>query len=420
MRASPGAYTLSLLRPEIVRDLDLAAHGLAVSVHEPYLFAPFPDGRKVVTWSSRERTHAQLERDWSRADADGYAVFAERWERAAARARPLMSEPPDRERWLEAVGPGILDGPVAAELRRHPLRAGARALRRAGADRHAGRARGPRHGLRRLLPRPGPGGRGGGRLGLRPRRHGRGVAARCARRPRPPGRGSGWRARSSACWSRTAPPRRGAGRRARRCAPRRVLSNADPLTHGRAGRACERAAGLAPGRAGGQGHGAAGRPARLHGLAGRRAVAGGHRHRLHAGRPDQRRRGRARGPARRAAVDRGRLPDRLRRLAGARRQARAVHVLPVLPGRRGRRGGGRRRRSPASPRCARSCRTGSSAAWRWARASSRSGSASAGGHIFHGEMLPGPAAGAAARTGAASAASRTCTWPGRARTRAVP
>ncbi len=116
VRASPGAYTLSLLRPEIVRDLDLAAHGLAVSVHEPYLFAPFPDGRKVVTWSSRRRTRDQLERDWSAADADGYAVFAERWERAAARARPLMSEPPDRDRWLEAVGPGILDGPISAQL----------------------------------------------------------------------------------------------------------------------------------------------------------------------------------------------------------------------------------------------------------------------------------------------------------------
>ena len=30
VRASPGAYTLSLLRPEIIHDLDLAAHGLAV------------------------------------------------------------------------------------------------------------------------------------------------------------------------------------------------------------------------------------------------------------------------------------------------------------------------------------------------------------------------------------------------------
>ena len=62
VRASPGAYTLSLLRREIIRELELAAHGLRVEVHEPYLFAPLPDGRKVVTWSDRARTHAQLAR----------------------------------------------------------------------------------------------------------------------------------------------------------------------------------------------------------------------------------------------------------------------------------------------------------------------------------------------------------------------
>src|SRR5438445_12271432 len=109
VRASPGAYTLSLLRRRIIDELDLRAHGLRVEVHEPYLFAPQPDGRKVVTWSSRERTHAQLARDWSRADADAYAAWAARWEGAAQRARPLMLEPPSRERWLEAVGPEILD-----------------------------------------------------------------------------------------------------------------------------------------------------------------------------------------------------------------------------------------------------------------------------------------------------------------------
>ncbi|HVE67754.1 MAG TPA: NAD(P)/FAD-dependent oxidoreductase, partial [Solirubrobacteraceae bacterium] len=116
VRASPGAYTLSLLRPEIVRDLDLAAHGLEVVVHEPHLFAPLPDGRKVVTWSERNRTHAQIAADWSPADADGYRDWAERWETAAARARPLMLEPPDRERWLAAVGPEILDGSIADDL----------------------------------------------------------------------------------------------------------------------------------------------------------------------------------------------------------------------------------------------------------------------------------------------------------------
>jgi phytoene dehydrogenase-like protein len=116
VRASPGAYTLSLLRPEIIRELDLAAHGLEVSVHEPYLFAPFPDGRKVVTWSSRAATRAALERDWSTADARAYSDLAERWARAAERARPLLLEPADRERWVGAIGEEILDGPIAAEL----------------------------------------------------------------------------------------------------------------------------------------------------------------------------------------------------------------------------------------------------------------------------------------------------------------
>ena len=116
VRASPGAYTLSLLRAEIVRDLDLPAHGLEVEVHEPYLFAPHPDGRAVVTWSDARRTHAQLERDWSRADADAYLDFSRRRGEAAARARPLMLEPPDRERWLAAVGEEILEGSIADEL----------------------------------------------------------------------------------------------------------------------------------------------------------------------------------------------------------------------------------------------------------------------------------------------------------------
>lgn len=123
VRASPGAYTFSLMRPEILSDLDLARHGLHVDVHEPGLFAPFPDGRHVVTWASSQRTRDGIEQGWSRADADGYTAFAQRWAAAAERARPLLSEPPDRERWLEAVGPAILEGSVADELRDIPSEA---------------------------------------------------------------------------------------------------------------------------------------------------------------------------------------------------------------------------------------------------------------------------------------------------------
>src|SRR4051812_49777652 len=52
VRGSPGAYTLSLLRREIVRDLRFE---LDVSAHEPYLFAPFPAGRPGVNSSDRSR-----------------------------------------------------------------------------------------------------------------------------------------------------------------------------------------------------------------------------------------------------------------------------------------------------------------------------------------------------------------------------
>ena len=116
VRASPGAYTLSLLRPEIIRELELERHGLKVEVHDPYLFAPIPDGRRVVTWSDSGRTHAQLAADWSRADADAYLDWSRRRDEATARARPLMLEPPDRERWLDAVGHELLDGAIADEL----------------------------------------------------------------------------------------------------------------------------------------------------------------------------------------------------------------------------------------------------------------------------------------------------------------
>src|SRR4051812_21849694 len=110
VRASPGAYTLPLRRRKPARDLTLPGRAPGGGAHEPYLFAPFPDGRRVVTWSSRERTHAQLAADWSRADADAYAAWSSRWDAAAARARPLVLEPPDPERRLSAGGAGDLDG----------------------------------------------------------------------------------------------------------------------------------------------------------------------------------------------------------------------------------------------------------------------------------------------------------------------
>src|SRR3954471_2771554 len=74
VRGSPGAYTLSLLRREIVRDLGLE---LAPSLPGPYLFAPLPVRRRVVTWADGSRTAAQLAEEWSPADAEAYLAWAD-------------------------------------------------------------------------------------------------------------------------------------------------------------------------------------------------------------------------------------------------------------------------------------------------------------------------------------------------------
>jgi phytoene dehydrogenase-like protein len=116
VHASPGAYSLALLRRRIIDDLDLRGHGLRVDVHEPVSFAPLPDGRRLITWSDADRTHAQMEAEWSREDADAYRAWIHRWDGLAERAHPLMLEDATREQWTEAVGEEVVGGSMVDEL----------------------------------------------------------------------------------------------------------------------------------------------------------------------------------------------------------------------------------------------------------------------------------------------------------------
>src|SRR4030081_435203 len=59
-RASTTSYIASMLRPEVIRDLHLADHGLRMVPCDPALQVPFPDGQVVPWWAERERTVAEL------------------------------------------------------------------------------------------------------------------------------------------------------------------------------------------------------------------------------------------------------------------------------------------------------------------------------------------------------------------------
>ena len=54
-RASTTSYIASMLRPTVIRDLDLATHGLRMVPCDPSLLVPFPDGQVVPWWADRDR-----------------------------------------------------------------------------------------------------------------------------------------------------------------------------------------------------------------------------------------------------------------------------------------------------------------------------------------------------------------------------
>src|SRR5437879_7791840 len=52
---SPCAYVVSLLRPEIIRDLELHRYGLEAYVKDPQMFSPLPDGKYLFVRANRQK-----------------------------------------------------------------------------------------------------------------------------------------------------------------------------------------------------------------------------------------------------------------------------------------------------------------------------------------------------------------------------
>jgi phytoene dehydrogenase-like protein len=99
-RASTTSYIASMLRPEVIQDLDLASHGLRMVPCDPSLLVPFPDGAVLPWWADRARTVSEISRH-SAADAKTFVAVDDELKRLARYLQPFFLEPPPD---LEARG----------------------------------------------------------------------------------------------------------------------------------------------------------------------------------------------------------------------------------------------------------------------------------------------------------------------------
>jgi phytoene dehydrogenase-like protein len=92
-RVSTAAYVNSLLRPEIIRDLELARHGLSLLPRDPSSFTPFPDGRSLLMGPDRAFTRSQVAK-FSVRDAAALPRYEAMLERVARFVEPTLLETP--------------------------------------------------------------------------------------------------------------------------------------------------------------------------------------------------------------------------------------------------------------------------------------------------------------------------------------
>src|SRR5437763_6176232 len=90
---SPCAYVVSLLRPEIIRDLELHRYGFEAYVKDLHMFVPFEDGNYLFFRASTEKTIEGI-RQLSKHDAEAYPEFLRFFDRASAILNPILLEEP--------------------------------------------------------------------------------------------------------------------------------------------------------------------------------------------------------------------------------------------------------------------------------------------------------------------------------------
>ena len=88
------SYVVSLLRPEIIRELDLPRHGLEILPLDG-TFTPMPNGNYLWRVNDHAKTRREIARH-SRLDAEAYEEFGKAMVQMCRFIKPLLSmTPPD-------------------------------------------------------------------------------------------------------------------------------------------------------------------------------------------------------------------------------------------------------------------------------------------------------------------------------------
>lgn len=105
-RASTASYLISLLLPEIERELQLATHGYRVLARNPSSFTPLPDGRSLLMGADMALNQTEIAK-FSARDAEAYPRYEAWLTRIAEALEPA----------LEDIPPELLPLPVTLRRR---------------------------------------------------------------------------------------------------------------------------------------------------------------------------------------------------------------------------------------------------------------------------------------------------------------